>query len=299
MKKVKEFFKKQKNRFVSWYKETYYPVKCVILLLTLCFLVAFGLGSCSTKKPYKHASAAPLPDNNVQWITINYQPQFYYLTSIGTDVKLASDTQLIVRDGKLYYKFSKSELLLGSTSIDTSVYCYYYSNSDKVYKYSIIPIQIASTFNLDLLNKISEGSYYISDITFDNRIDPQHNYCFFDFRCDKVGGGDDRSLGAVLMTCATTVPDGYSFQLTTTPFFNYNIVTSATNSQLYNLGYQDGYNTGLSETLADITPWQILVQGIDSFFNAKIFGTISIGLLFELGLGVILFGFVIKLFYGG
>ena len=27
VKKIREFFKKQKNRFVLWYKETYYPVK--------------------------------------------------------------------------------------------------------------------------------------------------------------------------------------------------------------------------------------------------------------------------------
>ena len=67
----------------------------------------------------------------------------------------------------------------------------------------------------------------------------------------------------------------------------------------YNYGYEVGYNKGLSESLPDISPWQVLVQGVDDFFNAKIFGNISIGLLFELGLGIILFGFVIKLFFGG
>lgn len=299
MKKIKEFFKKQKLRLVSWYSETYYPVKRVILLLTLCSLVAFGLGSCSTKKPYKQASAAPDSSANVQWITINYQPQFYYPTAYGSEVKLASDTQLIIRDGKLYYKFFKNEHLLGSTSIDTYVYYYLYSTEDKVYHYSSMPIQVASTFNADLLAKVSAGSYYISDIRFSNVIDTIDNNCFFEFRCDKVGGGDDRSLGAVLLTCTTKVPEGYSLHLTSLPFFDYTIVTSDTNSHLYQLGYEQGYNKGISETLGDISPWHVLVQGVDDLFNAKIFGTISIGLLFELGLGIILFGFVIKLFFGG
>lgn len=67
----------------------------------------------------------------------------------------------------------------------------------------------------------------------------------------------------------------------------------------YDKGFQAGYNKGISETLDDVSPWGVLVNAVDTFFNAKIFGTISLGLLFELGLGVILFGFVIKLFYGG
>lgn len=299
MKKIKDFFLKQKNRFVSWYKFTYYPVKRVILLLTLCSLVAFGFGSCSTKKPYKQASAAPDSSANVQWITINYQPQFYYPTAYGSEVKLASDTQLIIRDGKLYYKFFKNEHLLGSTSIDTYVYYYLYSTEDKVYHYSSMPIQVASTFNADLLAKVSVGSYYISDIRFSNVIDTIDNNCFFEFRCDKVGGGDDRSLGAVLLKCTTKVPDGYSLHLTSLPFFDYTIVTSETNSHLYQLGYEQGYNKGISETLKDIEPWQVIVDGLDSFMNIKLFGSISLGTVLKIGLAMLLVGLIIKIFLGG
>ena len=57
----------------------------------------------------------------------------------------------------------------------------------------------------------------------------------------------------------------------------------------YNTGYSVGYEKGLSETLGDISPWQILVNGVNSFFNAKIFGNISLGILLSVGLGIVLF----------
>ncbi len=300
MKKIKDFFKKQKQRFASWYSETYYPVKRVILLITLCSLVAFGLGSCSAKKPYKQASAAPTADKKVIWITINYQPQFYYPTSDGTvEVKLASDTQLFIRDGAMYYKFFKNEVLLSNSTTSTYVYYYQYRANEKAYTYSSMPVGVASTIDTNLLAKVYDGSYYISNISFENYLHGSNNYCFFSFNVRPVGGGDSHSLGAVYITCNRTVPEGYDFKLTSVPFFSYNIVTSDVNSDAYRLGYEQGYNKGVSESLKDISPWQVLVQGVDDLFNAKIFGNISIGLLFELGLGIILFGFMIKLFFGG
>ena len=54
-------------------------------------------------------------------------------------------------------------------------------------------------------------------------------------------------------------------------------------------GYTKGYNKGLSETLSSISPWQILTDGVESFFNAKLFGTVSLSVLLSVGLGIILF----------
>lgn len=300
MKNIREFFKKQKKRFLSWYSNTLYPVKRVILLVILCSLVAFGLGSCSIKKPFKQASAAPAPDKKVIWITINYQPQFYYPTDDGTvEVKLASDTQLFIRDGAMYYKFFKNEVLLSNSTTSTYVYYYQYRSTEKAYTYSSMPVGVASTIDSNLLANVYDGSYYISDISFENYLNGSNNYCFFAFHVRPVGGGDSRSLGAVWITCNRTVPNGYNFKLTTVPFFSYNIVTSDVNSDAYRLGYEQGYNKGVSESLPDIEPWQVIVDGLDTFMNIKLFGSISLGTVLKVGLSLILVGLIIKVFLGG
>lgn len=305
MKKIKAFFAGLIARLRKWWTSTLIPVKRVVLLCTLLSLVAFGVGSCSAKKPYQTASAASESDTNVLWITINYQPQFYYPNSLGTDVKLATDTQLVIRNGNMYYKFFKTEYLLSATSVNASVYYMMYSESSKVYNYSSMPIQVASSLDSDILSKVSEGSYIISDITFENEVKyfesskVSHNYCFFNFRYSKVGGGDSGTLGAVMLSCPSSVPSGYSLSLNSVPYFNFSIITSQENSQLYRLGYEEGYNKGLSESLSDIEPWQVIVDALDTFMNIKLFGTISLGTVLKVGLSLLLVGLIIKIFLGG
>ena len=67
----------------------------------------------------------------------------------------------------------------------------------------------------------------------------------------------------------------------------------------YDRGFQAGYNKGISETLDDVSPWGVLVNGLDNLMNIKLFGSISIGTVFKIGLSMLLVGLVIKVFLGG
>lgn len=62
----------------------------------------------------------------------------------------------------------------------------------------------------------------------------------------------------------------------------------------YDKGYQAGYNKGISETLDDVSPWGVLVNGVNTFLNAKLFGSVSIGILLQLGLGILLFTLFVR-----
>ncbi len=71
----------------------------------------------------------------------------------------------------------------------------------------------------------------------------------------------------------------------------------------YNKGYIDGYDSGyskgVSESIDSISPWTVLVNGVDTFFNTKIFGSISIGTIFKIAVSTLLIGFIMKIFLGG
>lgn len=64
-------------------------------------------------------------------------------------------------------------------------------------------------------------------------------------------------------------------------------------------GYESGYNAGISETLSDITPWQTIVDGVNSFLNIEILPNVKLSIILSVGFGVILLGFAIKIFLGG
>ena len=67
----------------------------------------------------------------------------------------------------------------------------------------------------------------------------------------------------------------------------------------YNDAYQIGYNKGLNTTWGDLSPFKAVVNGVDDFINAPIFGNVNLKTLFFVAFGVILFGLFIKVFFGG
>lgn len=65
-------------------------------------------------------------------------------------------------------------------------------------------------------------------------------------------------------------------------------------------GYNRGYNLGISQSLSDVTPWQVIVDGVNKFFGLSILGnSVTIGMIMSIGFGCILFGFAVKIFLGG
>lgn len=294
MKKIREFFKKQKNRFVSWYKETYYPVKRVILLVALCSLVAFGLGSCSTKKPYKQASAAST--SNIIDITTNFQPQLYILNGDTSICKLVPDLSFRIANNTLYYWRDGFIDILDVNNIEVPIY-YYYENGSSFSYHSADVIVNVSVSNVNVFSDILTSKKQITNVSVLNEVNSKLNHVRYNFY------NNSSLLFYVDLRREPLPSSGFNVSINSShyPWYKFYISSGDSSLQQYNLGYNHGYevgyNKGLSESLPDISPWQVLVQGVDDLFNAKIFGNISVGLLFELGLGIILFGFMAKLFF--
>lgn len=303
MKKIKEFFIKQKKRFVSWYSNTLYPVKRVILLIMLCSLVSFGFGSCSVKKPYKQASAAV---DDVSYITVSYQPQFFYepdsTVDISNTVFLCSDVRFVIRGSSIFYIAPSGEVLLSSGSLSTKVYAYTFDESAdvNVYKIITIPLNVSSTFDSDNLSLLSSGDSILTSVRFINEIrngggdnDSSNFYwlTFYGKRTDDTTSDSSVAYGSVFFYLDDVPYIDMNLRLTEkeVPYFNFTYFSKTTGSGFYMKGYEDGYNAGLKASLSDITPWQILISGVNDFFNARLFGNVSLGILLSLGLGITLF----------
>lgn len=66
----------------------------------------------------------------------------------------------------------------------------------------------------------------------------------------------------------------------------------------YSAGYNIGYSKGLNSSLSDISPFAVLVNGVDNFMQIKIFGTsITLGLILSLCFGFVLLGVAFKIFF--
>ncbi len=68
----------------------------------------------------------------------------------------------------------------------------------------------------------------------------------------------------------------------------------------YSFGWDQGYYEGVGVALEDVTPWEVIVDGVNKFFGLSFLGSsVTIGMIMSIGFGVILFGFAIKIFLGG
>lgn len=68
---------------------------------------------------------------------------------------------------------------------------------------------------------------------------------------------------------------------------------------IYQLGYDKGYNLGLSASLKDISPFRVLSSGVTDFLQIEILPNVKISLLLSVGFGLIILGFLLKFFLGG
>lgn len=67
----------------------------------------------------------------------------------------------------------------------------------------------------------------------------------------------------------------------------------------YELGFSAGKEVGLSESIEDVTPWQHIVNAVNSFMHIEIIPNVSISLILSIAFGLILLGFLIKFMIGG
>lgn len=64
-------------------------------------------------------------------------------------------------------------------------------------------------------------------------------------------------------------------------------------------GEQIGYDKGLNEKLQNITPWQTIVDGVNSFLNVQVLPGVKVSVILSVGFGLVLLGLAIKIFLGG
>ena len=64
-------------------------------------------------------------------------------------------------------------------------------------------------------------------------------------------------------------------------------------------GYNRGFDVGVSQKLSDVTPWQVIVDGVNSFLNIEVLPSVKLSIILSVAFGIILLGFVIKIFLGG
>ena len=63
--------------------------------------------------------------------------------------------------------------------------------------------------------------------------------------------------------------------------------------------YRAGYVAGVDKKLSDITPWNIIVTGVNDFLNIELLPHVRLSAVLSVAFGIILLGFVIKIFLGG
>lgn len=63
--------------------------------------------------------------------------------------------------------------------------------------------------------------------------------------------------------------------------------------------YRAGYVAGVDKKLSEITPWSIIVSGVNDFLNIELLPSVRLSVVLSVAFGIILLGFVIKIFLGG
>lgn len=64
-------------------------------------------------------------------------------------------------------------------------------------------------------------------------------------------------------------------------------------------GEEIGYQRGLDIALEDISPFNVIVSGVNSFLRTEILPGVQLTIILSVGFGLLLLGFAIKIFLGG
>jgi hypothetical protein len=68
-------------------------------------------------------------------------------------------------------------------------------------------------------------------------------------------------------------------------------------SEGYELGYSDGFREGQNTVVP--SPFEMIVDGVDRFFNITLFGDVKISTIFMIAFGSLMLGILLKVFLGG
>ena len=175
---------------------------------------------------------------------------------------------------------------------------------------------VFGSYYLSYVKSILNGERTLKSFDFENVVGGKDNYINYSFTFG-YSSDDSASTDIVfrvyckssIVPPSTVTPFKYSpytrsgytkvFGTFCTLFRNNTPFSNDSFNYGYDVGYEKGYGVGIEETLSDISPWEVLVDGLDSFFNMRLFGSISIGTIFKIVVSTLLIGFIIKIFLGG
>lgn len=279
-----------------------------------------------------------VPDNSYI-ITTNYNPSLYIgWTNPATITTLVFSPTLYISSSGYYVSFGQYLYQFTSNSIWCTSFFYRTSSGNSAVN-PYIPDSVGfdghiynATFLPEVLyNYLISGDYVISRIQFDNSVyaldeTSYLNSFSYDIYLTRVSDGLE-VFGVEFMFNRSEMPlTSFSINSNSSDVhFSYLITYNglSTSSAEYQSGYsagyssgqssgyssgysdgetsgyQNGYNAGISETLSDITPWQTIVDGVNSFLNIEILPNVKLSIILSVGFGVILLGFAIKIFLGG
>ncbi len=337
VKKIKEFFIKLKNRFLTWLPDIKAAVKPFISFFMVCLSVFLIFRSCSSQKPYKQASAAsessfessssayPLDRSYYSSIVIsdNSFPRLYINSGFRffpAPVFTIVDNRLDINCSGTVYSFSSE----GTFPLLSFPYVSYDSKGNQLFEYGAGTLTLISTVKDEPLVGILWANLVENSTKMYNVITRLGFSCFASTSSNRIRYNffhDDDLLFIAEFSFpvpADSAREYSSASVTLGSEYIYNItrVVSPWNTyssgyregyeygykkadERYNVGYKAGYDNGLKESLGSITPWDVLFHAVNSFFNAKLFGNISILNIIMLCFGLILLGIVIKVFLGG
>lgn len=260
MNKIKEFLKKQLKQLASWYSETHFSVKRVILLLTLFSLVSFCFGACSAKKPYKQASAASNDNVEIQdYIDIftNYNGQLYVANGNTTLTKVFTGFTFRLRSSGLYVlsKTAEQQLINGQeftiSYLIPEGHVYIENRADTVVSFS----NFAQYYSKLLTNELAIINVHgFSTVKYNSAVSLQSNFVRYEF---VLSNNQKLYITFTRPPAWASIPSDFNFSDydTTYQYTSYSVVVHNSNSSAYSDGYtagvNAGYNSGYSVGYAD------------------------------------------------
>lgn len=270
MRKILEFFKEH---------------KIVTILTTMVLTLSIGvIGNCGGE------SSARSPTTAHAYTTVGVGSQYFYidfdgyiLLPSGNGYQPTYLKGLWLNKERGSFIFSDSELMFDSislleASVNNKTLIYSLNNSTDQYDFidceiTVTAFTLEQLRDVDYMKFVNYGSYcslyFLPTISTD--ITNAYGSISFNF------GVDITSISTAFVSLSGVPP-----------------------TMSYDTGFNDGYNDGVDETWGDISPFQIVTNAIDDFFDTPLFGsTLHIKHILQIGFGCILLGFLIKIFLGG
>lgn len=263
-----------------------------VLLKPLKFICPFLLGiMIVTAQP---CSRSPTKANAYSYVGYN---QDYYSFSTSSPI--------------YYYEINNSSLkngLLASFYVDKRNDRLYFPISSTSYDFIELSNVVIGSSELALMsNVVTDSSIFVASFVYDVHIDTfldchfamfqriNNTTMYLSFYQDYTGPSSPR-VGYISFEFTNVTMSALSTSVSS--------LNGIPNSLSYNAGFQkgysEGYDVGVNTKWKDISPFQVISNGIDEFFDTPLFGTsLKIGHILQIGFGIILLGFIIKVFLGG